>query len=1017
MSDPKGKSLLPLSKKPPGNLLLAPVIHPAIGDLPALIKPPARVPSAASVAAMKRSADEALSMFSSMTAVRSAADLEENVSNLKAYTAAVDSLVPFYGDPKKWNSTAVKIEESTGYNNVTLRRHAQNVVELNARVADGCVIAESEYDRAYGRVKGKRPRASPAVMAALQAHIDKSAVSGDALKKIGATRSVFLSPQFNPTVQNCHRTVVESLIKSENTALHGASHSNKFKVISAPTLRKIMAATTKPKPVTSDTSTKRRRAARADLGNPISLACAVAFINRWPSGLGVSQDTIPWELWTNYDQSSVYLNDDGKMEVFIGEASSKDLKKQSASIKTSKLGEAVDGGYGNNNRCYGYATLTTGSGELLMYLQIVKDKCYLAEEVLAASVSSSPPPPFRLETWDATNTPPFSLLFPHQYDEARRIYALFCSSKTSKEEIATMIFSNFVCPLLIDYRKRVLDSANRALQPIKNTLATLLRIAGDDDDDDDDDDYVGSEQSDDEGERARASLFDDSSSDNDEEKTSAEKKLLDELYLPVYSECPSQLEFPSPFETSTTATLDSATLKFTPTEQVKLNQVLNQSDSTSATQLQKDVGELYMLLLAKGLGLRKSCVDPPDAFEDDASGFKIPKRMVFTLDGDLEQIRTITELLFPLTKQQRLEVLKFAGGSSSFQQPNDLMKGFMIFRRFILSPQYKSWNPSKDTPSSSLQKLEMKFVADKMEKASMEGYLKIFRSLDFIVPRAWSVVNVQKGWEIFKSASPGEYDSILEMSTRWPLLSEAQKQKVRDSIHPLAETMATNRGLLDESIMQNMLGSEILGEEPAVEASIESDSESESEPESDSESARPGKRQEEGGRKRGPPRAVKPLAELILNRQRAVVVSSNRARFTVAVRAKIKALKAIHTDLKKMIAELPPPPPPRQSAPDGSSSSSSFSSSSAAAATVSGAATASGVPRPVTPTEDSVNPTRVTASKLKKVCESSSCSVEVPRGLARCNYCYMTFCEACSSADLIALHHKSMMCKKKSNRM
>jgi hypothetical protein len=397
MSDPKGKSRLPLTRKLPGSLLLAPLNPTAVDNPPALVKPPARVPSAASVDALKRNVDKAQSRLASMSEIRAAADLKQNAADIKAYTAAVDSLVPFHGDPKMWNSTAVKFEKSTGHSNVSLRRHAAQVVALNARVAAGFVIEETEYDRAYGRVSGKRPRASPAVMASLQAHIDKSAAAGDALKKIGSTRSVFLGPQFNPMVENCHRTVVENLIKEEYAALHGAS-SSKFKSISAPTLRKIMAGTSKPRPVTSDTSTKRRRAARADLRNVISLACAVAFINRWAPGLGVPQDTVPWELWTNYDQSSVYLNDDGKMEVFIGETSSSDLKKQSASIKTSKLGEAVDGGYGNNNRCYGYATLTTGNGKLLMYLLIVKDKCYLGKEVLAASVSSLHPPFFHFVT-------------------------------------------------------------------------------------------------------------------------------------------------------------------------------------------------------------------------------------------------------------------------------------------------------------------------------------------------------------------------------------------------------------------------------------------------------------------------------------------------------------------------------------------------------------------------------------------------------------------------------------------
>ena len=137
------------------------------------------------------------------------------------------------------------------------------------------------------------------------------------------------------------------------------------------------------------------------------------------------------------------------------------------------------------------------------------------------------------------------------------------------------------------------------------------------------------------------------------------------------------------------------------------------------------------------LRLRRTCAGPRRSESADARVDL--QRMMFSLDGDQEQLFLITELLAPLTKQQRIEVLKYAGGSSSFQQPNDLMKGFMIFRRFLKSPLYKAWNPSADPPSAQLAKLERKLREDGMDKASMEGFLKVFRATEFVVPRAWSV--------------------------------------------------------------------------------------------------------------------------------------------------------------------------------------------------------------------------------------------------------------------------------------
>lgn len=121
---------------------------------------------------------------------------------------------------------------------------------------------------------------------------------------------------------------------------------------------------------------------------------------------------------------------------------------------------------------------------------------------------------------------------------------------------------------------------------------------------------------------------------------------------------------------------------------------------------------MYAKLVAKGLELRlrRTCAGPRrrSASADDDPRVKRQQRMMFSLDGDQQQLFLITEMLAPLTTQQRIEILKFAGGSSSFQQPNDLMKGFMIFRRFLKSKLYKSWNPSAAPPTAQFVKFERK---------------------------------------------------------------------------------------------------------------------------------------------------------------------------------------------------------------------------------------------------------------------------------------------------------------------
>jgi hypothetical protein len=316
---------------------------------------------------------------------------EINNENLEAFTAAIDRLVPFY-KTKGFNSTAIIIEGETGFPNPTLRRNAEKVAILNAQIAAGASIAASEFDRAYGRVRGRRPRVSAEVAQKLQVAIDHNAAVGDAVKKASSTKSVYLSKGlFDGTVQGSHRQVLERLVKNENKARYPAGDipSHLLAPISATVLNETMNRTTKPKALTADYSTKRRVQARKDLGNVISLAASLAFLHRWAPGLGVPQDTIADELCYNYDESSCYRNGVDKLEVFVGENTSSEMRASNSSVKTSKVGEPADGGYGNNNRCYGYATLTKMSGELTLFLQIVKDKCYKNKEIVTASVSTS----------------------------------------------------------------------------------------------------------------------------------------------------------------------------------------------------------------------------------------------------------------------------------------------------------------------------------------------------------------------------------------------------------------------------------------------------------------------------------------------------------------------------------------------------------------------------------------------------------------------------------------------------
>jgi hypothetical protein len=394
MADPAGKRRLPFSRKN-GTVALAPF---QCAPLP----PAQRAPTSSAIATLQSSSDKASAKLTAAILAKKKEDDEGNRASLIKMKLAVDRLVPLYLK-KSWHSTATALELETGFSNSTLRRNAKKVATLLALAEfNKTTVAPSELDRAYGGVQGRRPRVSAEVADEFQRHIDASAASGDAVKKVGATRSVHLNPLFKPSVENAHSTVLESLVQKDWRSKNPDGCAL-LPPISKSSMYRAVRDTTKPEPVKADYNTKRRFEARADLGNAISLAAAWALLQRWAPGLGVLPDNIDPELCVNLDFSSVFLNDENKIDVIVGEDTAKHLKGVSASVKTAKLGERADGGYGNNNRSYGYATVTTMGGSLLMYIQLVKDTCYKGKEVTTVSVRASSPLTIRLKTYRLTD--------------------------------------------------------------------------------------------------------------------------------------------------------------------------------------------------------------------------------------------------------------------------------------------------------------------------------------------------------------------------------------------------------------------------------------------------------------------------------------------------------------------------------------------------------------------------------------------------------------------------------------
>ena len=88
-----------------------------------------------------------------------------------------------------------------------------------------------------------------------------------------------------------------------------------------------------------------------------------------------------------------------------------------------------------------------------------------------------------------------------------------------------------------------------------------------------------------------------------------------------------------------------------------------------------------MDLTAKDLGVEKEIQERVEAWYD---------RIVWSFDGDIPQIQALLEEeMAAYIEEHRVELFKFAAACSAKQQPNDVMKGFLVLKRLLRSLKFK----------------------------------------------------------------------------------------------------------------------------------------------------------------------------------------------------------------------------------------------------------------------------------------------------------------------------------------
>ena len=351
--------------------------------------------------------------------------------------------------------------------------------------------------------------------------------------------------------------------------------------------------------------------------------------------------------------------------------------------------------------------------------------------------------------------------------------------------------------------------------------------------------------------------------------------------------------------------------------------------------------------------------------------------------------------------------------------------------KFVHSTMYTNFNPWTDPSKMPLcaKNLERILRENKMKKPSCDAYVKFTATFDFLKAQAFSQKNIRLGWRLYRGLPKNE-DAIFEQCTDWPTYTDEMKQRVRDSIAPLTVSMQAGHGIIDERLMRELLGDEIMGPRPSSSAAGPETSDSDDDDESsDDDSGERKTRSEAAASAAVTKKAKKELRKRPLHHQRTAVMTAPGFRYLVHHRGLHKQFKAIYDDLKVAIKALPKETLQRAASAAAAASSSSAAATAAASATAgssssssssSAAAAAAGQPTPASAPAASSTAAAPPGGKvkkhLKKCCENTNCAQTVPTGLTRCEHCYMTFCGECSSVTTLAVHHASIVCKKLSFR-
>jgi hypothetical protein len=175
-------------------------------------------------------------------------------------------------------------------------------------------------------------------------------------------------------------------------------------------------------------------------------------------------------------------------------------------------------------------------------------------------------------------------------------------------------------------------------------------------------------------------------------------------------------------------------------------------------------------------------------------------RLILSIDGEHFQLQAV-DYFAKLDKYSNLEFLKWAASCSFFQQPNDLMKSFVLTRK---RSKQREGNAARTGIDSEIYFQAFQRILKGLPASSRNTYLKYFAECPADIQYAFSYTDIRSGW---KKAGICPID-IVQMLCKWPSFAEittAQGEGLVKIIEEKLIPFARREGYIDDKTLYDAI--------------------------------------------------------------------------------------------------------------------------------------------------------------------------------------------------------------------